>query len=517
MVHGAAHGPYGIDRVTAIFSFFDRAHLPYDNFVDAYPGAAAVLELESAPALEIYRQELLASHDQCQAIVDRVLVVYVETTINVREQALEHFGRGLAIDSSLTDPRYRGFDARERIEPVRRDEKKARQVSRAAEGKGQKRHHAEQKRYERPTRTRRGNGFDLGKLEIPEAIPPLVTWRVRAQLGCFGAAPPRNYDTYLTKDKVEALRGSGITALSMNMVSGEVRLRGVESMFLEAQKMIGEWDSFVAEHADVFTKVTDMSALRAVKRSGKVGFIYNFQISAPFGWDLTKLDVFPSMGVRQIQLTGGRRNFLADSCWEPTNAGLSQFGYEVIHAFADKGILVDLSHVGERSALDAIQASSKPTIFSHSGCLALCPHPRNVSDRNIKAMAERGGVFCVYNQSGWLTKDPVISMDHFVAYIDHVIRIAGEDHVGFGSDQDPVDMTAMRPDEVERHQASFDRRRKDYPQLDWDVKHMRVPELSHPMRLLHLAEALQRTGHKTTTIEKILGGNYVRVFEEVVG
>ena len=102
-------------------------------------GAVAHVGLESAPALEIYCQELLASHDQCQAIVDRVLVVYVETTINVREQALEHFGRGLAIDSSLTDPRYRGFDARERIEPVRRDEKKARQVSRAAEGKGQKR------------------------------------------------------------------------------------------------------------------------------------------------------------------------------------------------------------------------------------------------------------------------------------------------------------------------------------------------------------------------------------------
>ena len=126
-------------------------------------------------------------------------------------------------------------------------------------------------------------------------------------------------------------------------------------------------------------------------------------------------------------------------------------------------------------------------------------------------------MFCVYNQSGWLTKDPVISMDHFLAHIDHVVRIAGEDHVAFGSDQDAVDMTAMRPDEVERHQASFDRRRKDYPQLDWDVKHIRVPELSHPMRLLHLAEALQRKGHKARTIEKILGGNYIRVFEEVVG
>ena len=101
--------------------------------------------------------------------------------------------------------------------------------------------------------------------------------------------------------------------------------------------------------------------------------------------------------------------------------------------------------------------------------------------------------------------------------MDHVIDIAGEDHVAFGSDQDAVDMTAMRPDEVERHQATFERRRADYPELDWDVKHMRVPELSHPQRLLHLAQAMRQRGYRTQTIEKILGGNYVRVFEEVVG
>jgi membrane dipeptidase len=98
-----------------------------------------------------------------------------------------------------------------------------------------------------------------------------------------------------------------------------------------------------------------------------------------------------------------------------------------------------------------------------------------------------------------------------------VIDIAGEDHVGFGSDQDAVDMTAMRPDEVERHQETFDRRRREYPQLDWNVEHMRVPELSHPNRLLHLTEAMLQRGYKTTTIEKVLGGNYLRVFEDVVG
>lgn len=334
---------------------------------------------------------------------------------------------------------------------------------------------------------------------------------------CFGAAPPRSYVTYLTEDKIEALRTSGITALSMNMVSGESRLRTVDCIFLEAQKMIREWDTFVADHSDVFIKVTNIDKLKEVKRSGKVGFIYNFQMAAPFGWDLEKLKTFYGMSVRQIQLIGGRRNYLADSCWEPANAGLSKYGYEVVEAFNELGIIVDLSHVGEQSALDVITASKEPVIFSHSGCYALCPHPRNVSDRNIRAMAEQGGVFCVYNQSGWLTKDPTISMDHYLAHVEHVINIAGEDHVAMGTDQDAVDMSAMRPDEVQRHNASFDRRRKDYPQLDWEIKHMRIPELSHPKRLLHLAQALHKKGYKARTIEKIIGGNYVRVFKEVVG
>ena len=294
-------------------------------------------------------------------------------------------------------------------------------------------------------------------------------------------------------------------------------MRTVDCIFLEAQKMIREWDTFVADHSDVFMKVTNIAQLKEAKRSGKVGFIYNFQMAAPFGWDLEKLKTFYGMSVRQIQLIGGRRNYLADSCWEPANAGLSKYGYEVVEAFNDLGIIVDLSHVGEQSALDVITASKEPVIFSHSGCYALCPHPRNVSDRNIRAMAEQGGVFCVYNQSGWLTKDPTISMDHYIAHVEHVINIAGEDHVAMGTDQDAVDMSAMRPGEVQRHNASFDRRRKEYPQLDWEIKHMRIPELSHPMRLLHLAQALHRKGYKVRTIEKIIGGNYVRVFKEVVG
>ena len=271
----------------------------------------------------------------------------------------------------------------------------------------------------------------------------------------------------------------------------------------------------MADHSDVFRKIVDPGDLDTVKQSGHVGFIYCFQMSAPFGWDLDKLATYADMGVRQIQLVDGRRNYLVDSCWEPANGGLSAFGHDAVAAMNERGVIVDLSHVGERSSLDVILASRRPVIFSHSGCTALCPHPRNVSDRNIRAMAERGGVFCVYNQSGWLTQDPTISIDHYLAHVTHVINLAGEDHVGVGTDQDAVDMTAMRPNEVEQHQASFERRRKDFPQLTWQVRHMRVPELSHPKRFLHLAQAMDARGFRPTQIEKILGRNYMRVFREV--
>ena len=321
---------------------------------------------------------------------------------------------------------------------------------------------------------------------------------------------------YGAATKVDALRASGITALAINMTSHFDELKFEDNLFDAVKRRISTWDDIVAAHPDVLSKITNMAKLDAAKESVLVGFIYCFQMSSPFGWDLSKLERFVQLGVRQIQLVDGNRNYIADSCWERTDAALSRFGFEVIDAFADLGVILDLSHAGERSALDAIEASSKPAIYSHVGCFALCPHPRNVSDRNIVALADRGGVFCVYNQSGWLTPDPTISVDHYLAHVNHVINVGGEDHVGVGTDQDVVDMSAVRPTEVEDHQKSQRRRRKDFPQLTWPICHMRVPELSNPKRLLHLAEAMHRRGYKASTIEKVIGGNYIRVFREVV-
>ncbi len=328
----------------------------------------------------------------------------------------------------------------------------------------------------------------------------------------FAGEPPYGYVPYFTESKVEALRTSGITALSLCMTVPSVKVE-----FEGTLGTIQKWDQFINDHQDVLLKVTKFADIEQAKQTNRVGLIYNFQNTTPFGTSLEELATFVDVGIRQIQLSHDYRNFVVDGCRELTNAGLSRFGYRVVEALNEQKVIVDVTHVGEQSCLDAILHSKTPVIFSHSGCYALCPHPRNVSDRNIKLAADRGGVFNVYNQSAWLTKDPSISMDHFIAHIEHVIKIAGEDHVGMGTDGDAVDMTAMRPGEVARHQAIFDEDVLTHPQITWKVHHMRVPELSHPKRLLKLAQALQKKGYKSRTIEKILGGNYFRVFKEVVG
>lgn len=328
---------------------------------------------------------------------------------------------------------------------------------------------------------------------------------------CFSAAPPDRYVTSLTPDKIQALKHSGLTALSLCMTVPE------QYNFAGVRKTIAAWDRFLDNHVDLFLKVTQARHLDEAQQTGKIGIIYNLQNTASCARSPDKLAALLDRGIRQVQLTHDYRNFAADACRELSNAGLSRFGYEIIEMLNEKGILIDVSHAAERSALDAILHSQRPLIYSHSGCYALCPHPRNVSDRNIRALAERGGVFCVYNQSSWLTSDPVPSVDHFIAHLQHVIDIAGEDHVGVGTDGDVVDMGAMRPGEVERHQVLFDQDRRYFPQLNWPVKHMRIPELSHPKRMFHCAFALHRKGYKSRVIEKILGGNYARVFREVVG
>ena len=198
--------------------------------------------------------------------------------------------------------------------------------------------------------------------------------------------------------------------------------------------------------------------------------------------DLSRLDVFHRLGVRIIQLTYNDRNIIGDGCLEPGDAGLSAYGRQVVERMNALGIAVDLSHCGTRTTADGIAASTKPPLITHSGCREVYRHPRSKEDRELKAMADKGGVLGIYFMPfiGQGTGAPTVEM--LMRQIDHALKVCGADHVGIGSDLStaPIEETPEYLREPRRSstvapRAASRRRTRSRPLF--------IPELNHPRRI----------------------------------
>jgi membrane dipeptidase len=205
-----------------------------------------------------------------------------------------------------------------------------------------------------------------------------------------------------------------------------------------------------------------------------------------------------------MQMSYQRRNLLADGCGESEDGGISDFGREAISEMNRLGIAIDLSHAGDRTMVETIEASEKPVFFSHSNARALVEHRRNVTDSTLQALAARGGVCCVSAYSDFLVakgSSVGTSLDDLARTARYVVDLIGIDHVGFG-----LDAGEMRTaDEMEILTAAIGggsdigkryaiRSRTDLPEY---------------------ADALGRAGFDATSIDKLLGGNMLRFFDEV--
>lgn len=236
-----------------------------------------------------------------------------------------------------------------------------------------------------------------------------------------------------------------------------------------------------------------------------------------FDADVSRVDLFHHLGVRIVQLTYNLRNLVGDGCLEPANGGLSAFGRQVVERLNRLGMLVDVSHVGRQSTSDAIAASTRPVAATHSGCAAVNDVPRNKPDAILRALAQRGGVLGIYLMP-FLRGQGQPTADDFLRHVSHAVNVCGEDHVGVGSDLSitPLDLS---PEFRAKH-ADFVRQRRragiSAPGEADDVFNY-VPEFNSPRRLELIADALARAGHSTTRIEKVIGGNWLRVLKEVWG
>jgi membrane dipeptidase len=220
-------------------------------------------------------------------------------------------------------------------------------------------------------------------------------------------------------------------------------------------------------------------------------------------------------GIRIIQPTYNLRNLLGDGCLESDNAGLSKIGNDAVVQMNELGILIDLSHCGLKTTMDAIQASKKPVAFTHTGCAAVHNHPRNKTDEQLRALADRGGVVGIYFMP-YLRNSGQQTVQDVMLHLNHAIKIAGEDHVGIGTDGS-ISPLKFTPEYLKAHQQDIEARRKagiGAPGEQEDV-HLYVPELNSPTRFETLSEILAKHGYTQTTIEKIIGENFTRLFQKV--
>ncbi len=317
----------------------------------------------------------------------------------------------------------------------------------------------------------------------------------------------------LTPAMIENARRSGITAVNSTVSA----LGDATTAFEGTVANIAAWEAELLRSPDVFTKVRTVADIRRAKAARQVGIILGFQDTTPV-WDRPeRLELFHRFGVRIVQLTYNGSNLVGDGCLVPGDRGLKPYGRDLIARMNALGMLVDVSHTGWETSMQALAASTRPIAATHSGAAAVTNVPRNKPDRFLKAMADKGGVVGVFMMP-FLRAEGQPGADDFVRHVTHCVNVCGEDHVGVGSDNSisPLDLT---PAFRKVHADFVAARRKagiSAPGEDENVFNY-VPDFNSPRRMEQVADALASAGHSATRIEKILGANWLRLLGDVWG
>ena len=313
-------------------------------------------------------------------------------------------------------------------------------------------------------------------------------------------------------------------AVKAGLNAAVVDLLAYPRNFSIAIEAIVEWNSELRKKDSGWMRILKADDLLEARRSGRFGVILACQdgaiLDASTGSvddrNLQKLAFFYDAGLRVLQITHNERNGLGDSFREKVDGGLSRLGESVVREMNGLGMLVDLSHCGDKTTLDAIALSKKPSAVTHAGCRALQPTARNKTDECIRALAKAGGYFGIFNMSLWLNVKSTTSVDDVVDHIDHVVKVGGIDLPGFGSDHAVMGDPTPQEQKV-KSMRGYIEKNFGLPGAERYPDHITVPALDSPNRMVNLADALARRGYKGSEVDKILGGNFLRVFRSVAG
>lgn len=278
---------------------------------------------------------------------------------------------------------------------------------------------------------------------------------------------------------------------------------------------LAPWHRLLRERDDLLL-VRYARDVEIAKESGRLGIILHFQGTDPLEDDLDLVDMFKTLGVGIVQLTYNVRNRVGDGCEEKSDAGLSRFGVRLVQRLNEARVIVDCSHTGLRTSLEAIEHSSAPVILSHSNVASVHATPRNVPDELIDAIARSGGVIGIAGFPGLVAAADAPSLDHFIAHIDAVVERAGVAHVGLGIDY-YLGQSGVATDEVARRDYDEAIRKGIWSTAYPPPPHRYPAGIETPRTLPNLTRRLLERGYREPDVDKILGGNWLRVMRTVWG
>lgn len=318
------------------------------------------------------------------------------------------------------------------------------------------------------------------------------------------------------------VRRAGVSGLLWDVSAGRMEGgRYVRQLDLSL-KSIAAANAFLRRNDKGLFLATKGSQISEAARSGRTAVFLQFQSAESISDDVDMLDVAYELGLRVLQFTHHHTNAYSGGGLVKSWTGLTQLGFKALEKMNALGVIPDVSHGNEIMARDAAKASRKPVIVSHTGCRALVNNARCVPDSVIKAVADTGGVVGIFSMSFWLTDDPVPTVEAYVRQIDHVIKIGGIDAVGVANDYDLAgepNAVKLGNDNTEAVKAYFPWWEKQAGVLGFDrlPRHCVIPELNNIRRLFTIQEALEKSGHSAAEVEKIMGGNWVRVYTDSLG
>jgi membrane dipeptidase len=304
---------------------------------------------------------------------------------------------------------------------------------------------------------------------------------------------------------VRDMLASGLDSITVTLC--DPKPVGAEALELALDSLL-QHDRHLAANPGFFVKATSAADVERARRDGKMAVFYMFQNTAQFGREPDRVDLFRRLGLTSCQLTYNDRNDAGSGC--DAAGGLTPFGRELVERMNARRMLVDLSHANMQTMAETIAASKVPVIVSHTACTAVRAHRRNTTDENLRALAERGGVVGVCQMRPFLTAKKSQNLDAYFDHLLHAIRVAGGEHVAIGSDRD-YRTIRLSPEYL------AELKREEGAQVVDDELPYFIEELNGPRRMELVRDGLAKRGLSARDVERVMGGNLLRLYRDVIG